>query len=90
MYLFHRRGLELKQILARGKQHPDVRTLQQRLKDLGYLQTEPSGLFDDDTTEAVRRLQKDHALEVDGSAGPATKIVLYHLVGRSLAEARQE
>jgi hypothetical protein len=27
---------------------------------------------------------------VDGSAGPATKIVLYHLAGRSLAEARQE
>jgi general secretion pathway protein A len=90
VYLFHRRGLELKQILARGKQHPDVRTLQQRLKDLGYLQTDPSGLFDDDTTEAVRRLQKDHALQVDGSAGPATKILLYYLVGRSLAEARQE
>jgi hypothetical protein len=81
VYLFHRRGLELKQILARGKQ---------RLKDLGYLQTDPSGLFDDDTTEAVRRLQKDHALQVDGSAGPATKILLYYLVGRSLAEARQE
>jgi general secretion pathway protein A len=87
-YLFHRRGLEMKQILSRGKQSPDVRTLQQRLKELGYLQTEPSGLFDADTTQAVRRLQKDHALQVDGFAGPATKIVLYHLSGRSLAEAR--
>ncbi len=89
-YLFHRRELELKQILSRGKQNPDVRILQQWLRELGYMQTEPSGLFDDDTTEAVRRLQKDHALQVDGSAGPATKIVLYHLAGRSLAEARQE
>jgi hypothetical protein len=89
-YLFHRRGLELKQILSQGKQNPDVRTLQQRLKEVGYMQTEPSGLFDGDTTEAVRRLQKDHALQVDGFAGPATKIVLYHLAGRSLAEARQE
>jgi general secretion pathway protein A len=89
-YLFHRRGPELKQILSRGKQNPDVRTLQQRLKELGYMQTDPSGLFDDDTAGAVRRLQKDHALQVDGFAGPATKIVLYHLAGRSLAEARQE
>jgi len=89
-YLFHRRGLELKQILSQGRQNPDVRTLQQRLKEVGYMQTEPSGLFDGDTTEAVRRLQKDHALQVDGFAGPATKIVLYHLAGRSLAEARQE
>jgi general secretion pathway protein A len=88
-YLFHRRGLELRYILSRGKQNAEVRTLQQRLKELGYMQIEPSGLFDDDTTEAVRRLQKDHALQVDGAAGPATKIVLYHLVGRSLAEARQ-
>jgi general secretion pathway protein A len=89
-YLFHRRGLESKRILSQGKQNPEVLTLQQRLKELGYLQAEPSGLFDNDTTEAVRRLQKDHALQVDGSAGPATKIVLYHLAGRSLAEARRE
>jgi general secretion pathway protein A len=89
-YLFHRRGLELTSMLSRGKQNSEVRTLQQRLGELGYMQTEPSGLFDDDTTEAVRRLQRDHALQVDGVAGPATKIVLYHLVGRSLAEVRRE
>jgi peptidoglycan hydrolase-like protein with peptidoglycan-binding domain len=64
--------------------------LQQRLSELGYLQSTPSGVYDDDTTEAVRRLQKDHALQADGATGPATKIVLYHLVGRSLAEVRQE
>jgi peptidoglycan hydrolase-like protein with peptidoglycan-binding domain len=89
-YLFHRRGLELRQILSRGKQNPDVRTLQLRLSELGYMGTEPSGLFDDETSVAVRRLQRDHALQVDGAAGPATKIVLYHLVGRALAEVRQE
>ena len=89
-YLFHRRGLDLRQILSRGKQNPEVRMLQRRLSELGYLETEPSGLFDDETTEAVRRLQKEHAIQVDGAAGPATKIVLYHLVGRSLAEVRQE
>jgi hypothetical protein len=89
-YLFHRRGLELRGILSRGRQSSEVRMLQQRLSELGYLRAEPSGLFDDDTTEAVRRLQRDHALQADGAAGPATKIVLYHLVGRSLAEVGQE
>ena len=89
-YLFHRRGLELRQILSRGKQNPEVRILQRRLSELGYMETEPSGLFDDETTEAVRRLQREHAIQVDGAAGQATKIVLYHLVGRSLAEVRQE
>ena len=89
-FLFHRRGLELRQILARGKQNPEVRMLQRRLAELGYLEMEPTGLFDDETAEAVRRLQKAHAIQVDGAAGPATKIVLYHLVGHSLAEVRQE
>jgi general secretion pathway protein A len=89
-YLFHRRELELRQILSRGKQNSDVWTLQRRLSQLGYMETEPTGLFDDETAEAVRRLQKDHALQVDGAAGPATKIILYHLVGGSLAGVRQE
>jgi N-acetyl-anhydromuramyl-L-alanine amidase AmpD len=90
VYLFHRRGLEFRSILAPGRQHPQVWALQQRLGELGYLQEPPSGFFDEPTTEAVRRFQKDHALQVDGTAGPATKMVLYHLVGRSLAEGRQE
>jgi general secretion pathway protein A len=90
VYLFHRRGLEFRSILAPGRQHPQVWALQQRLGELGYLQEPPSGFFDEPTTEAVRRFQKDHALQVDGTAGPATKMVLYHLVGRSLTEGRQE
>ena len=90
VYLFHRRGLELRSVLAQGQQNPQVRTLQQRLSELGYLQGRPSGVFDEATTEAVRRFQGDHALQVDGAAGPATKIVLYHVVGRALAEVRQE
>jgi peptidoglycan hydrolase-like protein with peptidoglycan-binding domain len=64
--------------------------LQRRLADLGYLQMEPTGLFDEETAEAVRRLQKEHAIQVDGAAGPDTKIILYHLAGRSLAEVWQE
>lgn len=90
VYLFHRRGLELRGVLAPGRQHPQVWALQQRLGELGYMQESPSGFFDEPTAEAVRRFQKDHSLQVDGTAGPATKMVLYHLVGRSLAEGRHE
>ena len=81
-------GLELRQILSRGKQTPEVRILQRR-SELGYMVTEPSGLFDDETTEAVRRLQKSMRYR---SMGPQAghKIVLYHLIGRSLAEVQQE
>jgi general secretion pathway protein A len=90
VFLFHRRGLELRQVLSRGKHTPDVWTLQRRLADLGYLEREPTGVFEDETAEAVRRLQREHGIQVDGAAGPATKIVLYYLVGRSLAEVRPE
>jgi general secretion pathway protein A len=90
VYLFHRRGLEFRNILAPGRQNPQVWVLQQRLSELGYRQEPPTGFFDEPTTEAVRRFQKDHALQIDGTAGPATKMVLYHLVGRSLSEGRQE
>jgi general secretion pathway protein A len=89
-YLFHRRGPKLQGTLSWGRHSPEVRALQEGLSELGYLRIEPSGFFDEETTEAVRRLQRDHALQVDGAAGPATKIVLYHLVGRSLGEVWQE
>jgi general secretion pathway protein A len=89
-YLFHRRGVDLRQVLSHGQQSLEVGILQRRLGELGYLRAESSGLFDEETTEAVRRLQKDHALQVDGAVGPATKIVLYHLAGRSLVEVQRE
>jgi general secretion pathway protein A len=90
VYLFQRRGLDLRNVLAPGKHHPQVENLQWRLNELGYLQSPPSGVFDEATAQAVRRFQRDHSLQVDGTAGPETKIVLYHLVGRPLSEARSE
>jgi general secretion pathway protein A len=83
-YLFHRSGTALKGILSRGKRDSEVQTLQQQLGELGYLAMAPTGVFDGETAEAVRRLQRDHYLQVDGAVGPATKILLYHLSGRPL------
>jgi general secretion pathway protein A len=88
-YLFRRSGMDVKNILARGSQGSEVWNLQKRLGELGYFGGEPTGIFDGETVEAVRRLQSDHALQVDGAVGPATKIVLYHVSGQALAKARQ-
>jgi general secretion pathway protein A len=88
VYLFHPDGTGVRQILIRGQQGSEVRLLQQRLRELGYFAAEPSGVFDAETAEAVRRFQRDHALQVDGAAGPVTKIVLAHLVGPSHVTAQ--
>jgi len=83
-YLFHRSGTALKSVLSRGKRDSEVHHLQQQLAELGYLALAPTGVFDGETAEAVRRLQREHYLHVDGAVGPATKILLYHLSGRPL------
>jgi general secretion pathway protein A len=85
-YLFYRTRAAMQRILSRGKQGVEVRSLQLRLGELGYFGAAPSGVFDDETVEAVRRFQRDHDLHIDGAAGPATKAVIYHLVGQSLIE----
>ncbi|MBI3328154.1 MAG: AAA family ATPase [Nitrospinae bacterium] len=85
-YLFHRSGTELKSIFARGKRGTAVETLQQQLGDMGYLTMAPSGVYDGGTVDAVRRFQRDYHLQVDGSVGPSTKIMLYYVSGQTLSE----
>ncbi len=91
VFLFHRRGLELRQILSRGKQNPEVRILQRRLAELGYLETEPYG-----ASSMMGRLKqcvackKSMRYRSTGLQVPPPRSCLYHLVGRSLAEVRQE
>jgi hypothetical protein len=88
-YLLHRTRAALPRILSRGKQGGEIRSLQLRLAELGYSGVEASGIFDTATAEAVRHFQRDHDLHIDGAAGPATKAVLYHLVGQSLNDTGQ-
>ncbi len=59
-----------------GEQSPEILTYQQRLKDLGYLTTEPDGTFGEDTKIAVRRFQESSGLIADGYIGPTTKDAL--------------
>ncbi|HEU0121548.1 MAG TPA: peptidoglycan-binding protein [Bryobacteraceae bacterium] len=58
-----------------GQLHPveDMRGLQGRLKNLGFLDGEPSGEFDEDTADALRKFQKANELPETGEADAATQ-----------------
>jgi spore germination protein YaaH len=61
------------QLLAQGAYGPEVSSLQQKLKQLGYFQAFATGYYGPLTERAVRELQKDYGLLTDGIAGPQTK-----------------
>lgn len=63
--------------LRHGAEGKDVRALQQRLKDLGYLTGRVDGDYGDATEEAVRHFQAAHKLTVDGVAGKKTQELLF-------------
>ncbi len=63
--------------LKNGSTGEDVKKMQQRLKELGYLKGSADGDFGDATEQAVRNFQATNGLTVDGKAGPATLNKLY-------------
>ncbi|MBP1632697.1 MAG: putative peptidoglycan binding domain protein [Acidobacteria bacterium] len=63
-------------VLRPGDEGEAVEALQEALGDLGYLAGPNSGIYDDDTEEAVRLFQRDYRLDVDGKAGPQTQDLL--------------
>ena len=70
--------------LRPGMQGDQVRALQRALKQGGYFPAEPSGLFDTQTQQAVKRFQRDNWLPVDGNAGRQTLLTLLHFGGNVL------
>ena len=63
--------------LEDGSSGDQVRTLQKRLKDLGYYTGTVDGNYGDGTKSAVIAFQQRNNLKADGKAGPATQRVLY-------------
>ena len=64
-----------------------VRSLQQTLKELGYFTSVPSGQFDAQTQQAVKRFQHANQLGSNGRIGRRTLMVLLHLGADALALA---
>ncbi|OZB62020.1 MAG: hypothetical protein B7X39_04145 [Lysobacterales bacterium 14-68-21] len=68
-------------LLGEGSRGADVTQLQRKLGQLGYTGTGQTplaadGVFGADTLHAVQAFQRDHALGVDGKAGPLTDAAL--------------
>ncbi len=63
-------------LLAYGDQSDVVLEAQKRLRELGYMTTEPDGQYGNDTISAVKRFQSRNDQVVDGYLGPSTRIAL--------------
>ena len=63
--------------LKHGSTGDDVKKMQQRLKELGYLKGSADGDFGDATETAVKAFQLQNGLAVDGKAGAKTLEKLY-------------
>ena len=68
----HAEGGKFMRSLKKGAQGEDVRALQEMLNQLGYNAGTADGIFGAKTEAAVKRLQADFNLTVDGIAGPQT------------------
>ena len=76
--------------LESGSTGEQVKTLQNRLKELGYYHGNVDGNFGEGTETAVMAFQQNNNLTVDGKAGPATQRVLYGSKGNiTYASMRQ-
>lgn len=64
-------------VLRPGDTGDDVKSVQQRLQELGYYAGDIDGDYGSGTTEAVRFFQARNSLTVDGRVGPKTVEKLY-------------
>ena len=65
------------QSLKSGDKGDDVKTVQKRLKELGYYRSTIDGKMGRDTVKALKQFQEDNKLEADGVAGKATYALLF-------------
>ena len=59
-------------VLKLGSQGQEVRTVQKKLKELGFYKGTVDGDFGEATEKAVKEFQKQYGLTVDGKVGSAT------------------
>ncbi|MEG1677025.1 MAG: peptidoglycan-binding protein [Clostridia bacterium] len=63
--------------LRRGDKGEGVKTIQQRLFDMGYYKGRITGTFNEDTEKAIKAFQTKSKLKADGVCGPQTRTVLF-------------
>jgi len=65
--------------MLQGTGAPEVLELQKALNGIGYI-VEPTGIYDQPTSQEIMKFQKDFGLHIDGIAGPRTRALLYQMV----------
>jgi putative chitinase len=78
--------MKIMPVLRQGSSGPDVTSLQQKLKDLGFDPNGIDGNFGPGTRNAVIAFQQSKGLQADGIAGPATLAALQSSDGSTNAE----
>ncbi|MCD8083829.1 MAG: peptidoglycan-binding protein [Clostridiales bacterium] len=63
-------------LLSYGEKSDIVLAAQERLKELGYMTTDPDGSYGADTVAAVKLFQSHNDQVVDGYLGPSTRVAL--------------
>ncbi|MBN2419238.1 MAG: AAA family ATPase [Deltaproteobacteria bacterium] len=66
------------QVLKIGMKEPALTQIQKTLYEIGYM-VAASGTYDMATFNELKSFQKDFGLQVDGSAGPRTRALLYQM-----------
>ncbi|MCM1368579.1 MAG: spore cortex-lytic enzyme [Roseburia sp.] len=72
--------------IAKGKTTDNVKSVQNRLKELGYYKSTVDGVWGKRTMCAVMSFQSDHGLTVDGVVGASTEKKLGITVGSGTAQ----
>src|SRR5438045_9558515 len=74
-------------ILKQGSSGPDVKGLQQKLKELGFDPNGVDGNFGPGTKAAVIAFQQSKGLQADGIVGPATMDALQAAAGTTASDS---
>lgn len=75
--------------LEEGDRGENVKAMQERLIELGYLEGTADGAFGTKTKGAVMRFQSNHGLARDGVAGKRTLTVLFEYEFVKYAEGHE-
>ncbi len=73
-------------LYRKGDTGDEITRMQARLQELGYLERDPDGIFDDDTEAALYLFQNFHGLLATGIADTRTLDLLYSDGAKSLEE----
>ena len=73
-----------------GDRGADVRLLQEKLRELGFLDGAADGVFGQGTDAAVRAFQEAHGLDADGIVGPEMRNALDEEINTALRHAGRE